>query len=337
MVIPGRPTLSKRAPKVALDQRIFWKNERIAFLALTTLRGVGFWTLHQISSSKAGFKNTFKSSLEKYIKVEQESAPPLAEIKKKLWQRGIKLVNELAKDNIILVFHDEERFPAKLKNIHDAPQWLFVQGSLKVLDTPSIAIVGTRKPSEEGMFLTKLVLAALHRSKFSTVSGLALGIDQLAHLESVRYELPTVAVLGTGIKESYPKGSEPIRQLIVDNGGAVVTEYLPTQSYSGENFVRRNRIQAALSDFLIPVEWKIKSGTAHTVGFAAKYDKKIINVYLPKTLAARPEIAFSRESYGASEYEVPLGIPEFLNEISSFREKDSNPPIEPIGQLGLEL
>ena len=322
---------------MVFDQRIFWKNERIAFLALTTLKGVGFWTLHQLSTSKVGFKNTFKSNLDKYIKLEEGSEIPLADIKRKLWQRGIKIVNELAKDNIILIFHDEERFPAKLKNIHDAPQWLFVQGDLKVLDTPSIAIVGTRKPSDEGMFLTRLILAALHRSKFSTVSGLALGIDQLAHLESVKYDLPTVAVLGTGIKENYPKGSEPIRKLILDNGGTVITEYLPTQSYSGENFVRRNRIQAALSDILIPVEWKVKSGTAHTVGFAAKYNKQIINIYLPRTICARPEIAFSRDSYGACEYEMPLEIPAFLSKISSLPEKTSTPSIVPNAQLGLEL
>lgn len=322
---------------MVLDQRIFWKNERIAFLALTTLKGVGFWTLHQLATSKAGFKNTFKSNLDKYIKLEEGSVTPLAEIKKKLWQRGIKIVNELAKDNIILIFHDEDRFPAKLKNIHDAPQWLFVQGNLAILDTPSIAIVGTRKPTDEGMFLTRLILAALHRSNFATVSGLAVGIDQLAHLESVKYELPTVAVLGTGIKETYPKGSEPIRKLILDNGGTVVTEYLPTQSYSGENFVRRNRIQAALSDILIPVEWKIKSGTAHTVGFAAKYKKQIINIYLPKTIEARPEIAFSRDSYAAYEYEMPLEIPKLLNKISSLPEEATTPTIVPNGQLGLEL
>jgi len=322
---------------VALDQRIFWKNERIAFLALTTLKGVGFWTMHQLATSKAGFKNTFKSNLDKYVKLEEGAVTPLAEIKKKLWQRGIKIIDELAKDNIVLIFHDEERFPAKLKNIHDAPQWLFVQGNLSILDTQSIAIVGTRKPTEEGMFLTRLILAALHRSSFSTVSGLALGIDQLAHLESIKYELPTVAVLGTGIKESYPKGSEPIRKLILESGGAVVTEYLPTQSYSSENFVRRNRIQAALSDILIPVEWKIKSGTAHTVGFAAKYNKQIINIYLPKTIEARPEIAFSRNSYAASEYEMPLEIPELLSKISSLPEESTKPTIEPNGQLGLEL
>jgi len=322
---------------VVLDQRIFWKNERIAFLALTTLKGVGFWTLHQLATSKAGFKNTFKSNLYKYIKLEDGSATPLTEIKKKLWQRGIKAVNELAKDNTILIFHDEDRFPAKLKNIPDAPLWLFVQGDLKVLDTPSIAIVGTRKPSDEGMFLTKLILSALHRSKVSTVSGLALGIDQLAHLESVKYELPTVAVLGTGIKESYPKGSEAIRKLILDNGGTIVTEYLPTQSYSSENFVRRNRIQAALSDILIPVEWKIKSGTAHTVGFAAKYNKQIINIYLPKTIGARPEIAFSRDSYGACEYEMPLEIPELLSKISLLPEKAPTQSIVSNAQLGLEL
>lgn len=322
---------------MGLDERIYWKNERIAFLALTTLKGVGFWTLHQLANSNAGFKHTFKTNFDRYLKLEEGSVTPLAEIKKTLWRRGIRLLNELAKDNVALVFNEEERFPTKLKNIPDAPRWIFVQGNLDLLDAPAVAVVGTRKPSDDGLFLTRLVVAALHGSKFSTVSGLALGIDQLAHLESIRYKLPTIAVLGTGIRESYPKGSEPIRQLIIANGGAVITEYLPTQSYSSENFVRRNRLQAALADVLVPVEWKIKSGTAHTVGFAAKYNRKIINLYLPDTAGGRPEIEYARTTYAAQDFEMPSAIAEFLGELSSPSEESTTKPIQPNTQLGLLL
>lgn len=322
---------------MALDERIFWKNERIAFLALSTLKGVGFWTLHQIATSNSGFKNTFKNYLEKYLKLEEGSTAEIPEVRKKLWQRGVKLIAELEKINVVLVFKGEDRFPQKLASIEDPPRWIFIQGNILNLSSTAVGIVGTRKPSEDGLFLTRLLLSSLSRRPIATVSGLALGIDQLAHLESIKYGLATIAVLGTGIKECYPRGSEPVRDLILKNGGTIITEYLPTQSYSSENFVRRNRLQAALSDTLIPVEWKIKSGTAHTVAFAWKYQKKIINIYLPKTLDDRPEIAFASKTYNAYDFEMPFAIPEMLERISAVNDKKHNASSEPIGQLGLEL
>ena len=81
-----------------------------------------------------------------------------------------------------------------------------------------------------------------------------------------------------------------------------------------ENFVRRNRIQAALCDTLIPVEWNIKSGTAHTVEYAYKYGRKIANVFLPHTTNHRPEIPFSEESRKAVSFEVPTELLRYINE-----------------------
>jgi len=322
---------------VAVDLRIFWKNERIAFLALSTLKGVGFWTLHQIATSNISFAETFKKSLEKYLRLEEGATPEIPEIRKKLWRRGINLISELEKIGTLLVFKGEDRFPQKLANIEDAPKWIFIQGSIANLSSPTVGIVGTRKPSEDGLFLTRLLVLALAKNRISTVSGLALGIDQLAHLESIKYGLPTIAVLGTGISESYPRGSEPIRDLILKNGGTIITEYLPTQTYSSENFVRRNRLQAALADTLVPVEWKIKSGTAHTVAYAWKYHKKIVNIYLPRTYSVRPEIEFSSKTYGAYYFEVPSEIPELLTRVWTDSEEQRVINLEPSGQLGLEL
>lgn len=322
---------------MVLDEHIFWKNERIAFLALSTLKGVGFWTLHQIATANSGFNDNFTNSLEKYLRLEDGSTADIPEIREKLWQRGIKLNAELEKINVVLVFKGEDRFPPKLACIEDPPKWIFIQGNILNLNSTTVGIVGSRKPSEDGLFLTRLLLSSLSRSSIATVSGLALGIDQLAHLESIKYGLPTIAVLGTGINECYPRGSEPVRDLILKNGGTIISEYLPNQSYSGENFVRRNRLQAALSDTLIPVEWKIKSGTAHTVAFAWKYRKKIINIYLPKTFSERPELIFSSRTYGAYDFEMPLAIPEMLERISAANDLKRDATFEPTGQLGLEI
>lgn len=311
---------------MSMEQREFWKNEKIAFLALTTLKGVGFWTLHKIAQSGFGFKEILKSPDSKYYEKiirHEEGRNLFPDGQEEVWGKGLLLARELHRDDIKLIFKGEDAFPAKLRAIPDAPEWIFVQGNVENLRSKSVAIVGTRKPTEDGMFLTRLVLSSLSRLEYVTVSGLALGIDQLAHTDSLRYHLPTIAVLGTGIRENYPRGSEGLRAKILESGGSIVTEYLPSQSYSSENFVRRNRIQAALCDALIPVEWKVKSGTAHTVGFAAKYEKKIVNVYLPGTYDSRPELLFSEEQCGAVSYEMPYSIAEMLQFIRAEKSAES--------------
>ncbi|MAB50254.1 DNA-processing protein DprA [Marinobacter sp.] len=308
----------------------YWRNEVVAFLALSAIKGVGYWTLYRLASPEQGFKEFLKNSpisvLEKELKVTLLLDGETAEDwQNRIWEAGLNLARNLSQKSVRLYFRAQPEFPVKLKEIEDGPRWLFVQGRVGNLHNRSIAVVGTRKPSQDGEFLTRYVLALLAGSKRTVVSGLAFGIDQVAHEQSLRFGLPTVAVLGNGIFLDYPRGSQEIRARILENGGTVITEYLPNQTYSGENFVRRNRIQAALSEVVVPVEWKIKSGTAHTVEYAYKYRKKIVNVFLPGTQHARAELQFSERLRGAKSFELPRQTPELaaLFELS-FSEPTGN-------------
>lgn len=301
-----------------LDHKERWINETIAFLAIASIKGVGFWSMHKIAGSEPGFKEALKSetsdNLDQYLRTKlsfnDKSWP---EMQEELWVKGLESARMLAKMGVRLLFCDQPGFPESLKNIPDAPRWIFVQGNISNLNHKSISIVGARKATSDGIFLTRLVVASLAGEGVVTVSGLAAGIDQCAHTESIRFGIPTVAVLGTGILNDYPSGSETLRAEIIEKGGTIVSEYLPDQSYSAENFVRRNRIQAALCETLVPVEWKVKSGTAHTVEFAYKYRKKIANVYLPATHEHRDELAFSADNRDATAFLVPQSIKEFVN------------------------
>lgn len=314
-----------KAAELSVKNREYWRSEKVAFLALSSLKGIGFWTLYKLAKSGVSFKEVLRSPegklLEKLYDVDAAAAT-LTEQQDALWQKGLQLARSLFADDVKLIFRDETVFPEKLRCIPDAPYWIFVQGDLSNLSNKSVAVVGTRQPSDDGIFLSKLVLAALEKLKCVTVSGLALGVDQLAHIGSLRYGLKTIAVLGTGILENYPKGSEVLRKKILDSGGSIVSEYLPQQSYSAENFIRRNRLQAALCDLLIPVEWSIKSGTAHTVRFAAKYGKGIVNVYMPLTYDSKPELAFSESQLGAISIEMPAEISAFMNHAYDFLGAD---------------
>lgn len=317
----------------------YWRSEVVGFLALSTIKGVGYWTLLKLKKRQIGFKDFLKNSKKEDFEGALHVTVNLggeswSDYQRTLWEKGVSLARRLSNMGVRLIFRLHADFPESLSRIPDCPEWIFVQGDLANLHAPSVAVVGTRKITTDGDFLARYLLALLSRSERVIVSGLALGIDQLAHSEAIRYSLPTVAVLGTGILKDYPKGSEVTRERILETGGTIVTEYLPDQSYSAENFVRRNRIQAALADTVIPVEWKIKSGTAHTVDFAFKYRKAIANIFLPDTLQDRPEIPFSEMNYGAISFLVPIQSEELLDFILLNGEGEAVQPVQASFDLG---
>lgn len=269
----------------------YWKLETVAFYALQSLHGIGFKTLYSIASQGISFReliktndcNYFQDTLKYKLDKDISSSENLWQLFKiGLWSHGVELARKYHRDNVYVVFHGQELFPPQLKRIPNPPMWLFVQGPIANLHQKSIAIVGSRKATKDGLWLTKFIVACMAGLDLVSVSGLAVGIDQEAHLESIRYDIPTVAVLGTGIDSNYPKGSELVRAEILAHGGSIITEYLIGQIYSAENFVRRNRIQAALAEIVVPVEWNIKSGTAHTVNYAKEYGKALLMPYLPQ-------------------------------------------------------
>ncbi len=224
-----------------------------------------------------------------------------------LWQGGEALLKRLIDRDITLLLKDDPRFPSQLHEAPDPPAWIFVEGNPQVLSLPSVALVGTRQPTADGLYLATNLghCLPLFGKPLATVSGLAVGIDQQIHELSIRHGIPTIAVLGTGIFRHFPAGSEPLREKIINGGGAVVSEYLPDQTYSGENFVRRNRLQAALSSLTIPIQWAIKSGTARTVDHARRMGRPILCPCLADWSAeTHPELVFAAE-HGADIVVIP--------------------------------
>ncbi|WP_246232048.1 DNA-processing protein DprA [Sinorhizobium alkalisoli] len=264
-------------------------SEKIAFLSLAMMKGVGFHTLWQIAESKLSFQSVFYSQgeeLSELLKSKGARLPSTSNadwdgIRKALAESVDQLRAVFEASKIRIAFRSDKCYPRTLLHLDDPPHWLFVQGNAEILSAPSIAIVGTRDPSPDGLWLAEYVGLTLKHWGHPTVSGLALGIDQAIHNASLTAKVPTIAVLGTGITADYPKNIGPLRKKIVESGGAVITEYLPGESYSAMNFVRRNRLQAALARALIPVEWKERSGTAHTVRYAAGLGRAIAGLRLP--------------------------------------------------------
>ena len=306
--------------------------EAISFLALCDLGGVGYETLKKVAKDRIRFQSFFEprtGTTNPHNAVDISGYARLtdylnsSEAKRKAIDSGKQKFEYLRKRNIRVVFSHDTTYPAKLKDLQDYPRWLFVEGNMNAINLPSITAVGSRKVSAEGKWLATYFGFCLSQLNVATVSGLAEGVDQIVHRASLAAHLPTIAVLGTGILLNYPKGSEELRQRIVECGGAIVTEYLPNDTFSAKNFVRRNRIQAALGQIVFPIEWGIKSGTAHTVKFASDLRRPIVFVRTP-TQDALDWIPKNLLN-GSGRFTLPLDQEKFL---SFLREQMNDEPAQ---------
>lgn len=313
----------------------FWISETVSLLTLSLLQGVGYWTVRSIALSGLGFKQALRAEsktefINYLVKAKCKNTSQIAnyisedwlKMREELWNKAVELYHLLEAEKIQVIHLRQENFPQSLREISDPPNWLFFQGDISILHRPALAIVGTRNPSEDGLFLANYVGACLQYFNAVTVSGLALGIDQIIHKKSIRAKVPTIAFIGTGILQNYPAGSEKLRQEICENGGAIVSEYLPYQSYSAENFVHRNRLQAGLSDVILPVEWREKGGTAHTVKFAHKAQKRIVCLRLPDWSDSHGELLLAKK-LGADIFTIPGEEPKFINALNESLNKNN--------------
>lgn len=177
----------------------------------------------------------------------------------------------------ILTFQDS-LYPALLKEIHHPPMILFVKGNIETLSTPQIAIVGARSPTEEGLYNSELFAAELASVGLTITSGLALGIDQAAHRATVKAEKPTIAILGTGLNEIYPKAHTKLSQEILHTNGALVSEYPLHMPPKPQNFPRRNRIISGLSLGTLVVEATLKSGSLITARLSMEENREVFAI-----------------------------------------------------------
>ncbi len=210
---------------------------------------------------------------------------------------------------------DDPAYPARLRAIELPPPVLFVRGSLAALDAErSVAVVGTRRPTDTGRRWAAAIAGALARSGVTVVSGLAVGIDGAAHAATVAEGGPTVAVLGGGHGCLYPRSHERLAEAIVASGGAVVSELPPGAAPTRWQFPRRNRIISGLAEATVVVEAAPGSGALVTAAWALEQGRECFLV--PGPLGARASagcLAFLREHHGLAR--IVAGLPELLDDL----------------------
>ncbi|HSW98977.1 MAG TPA: DNA-processing protein DprA [Candidatus Saccharimonadales bacterium] len=170
--------------------------------------------------------------------------------------------------------------PNKLRNIPDPPSQLFVKGYSvnELLERPCVAVVGSRKVSAYGKAVTAALAGDLARAGVLIISGLALGVDSIAHIAALDAGGLTLAVLPSPVEQIYPAAHEQLAKRIIAQGGALVSEYPAGAPVYRLNFVERNRIASGLCDALLITEAAEKSGTLHTANFALEQGKPVLAV-----------------------------------------------------------
>ena len=180
------------------------------------------------------------------------------------------------KEMRVICLHDPE-YPEMLRETEDSPLVLYMQGSLQAQDRYAIAIVGSRKPTHYGISVTEKISQELSCMGFTIVSGMARGIDSIAHRGAMQAGGRTIAVLGSGLDIPYPPEHKNLFQNITESG-CVISEFPPGMLPLKENFPRRNRIISGLSAGVLVVEAERRSGTLITAGYALEQNREIFAI-----------------------------------------------------------
>lgn len=241
------------------------------------------------------------------------------------------LWDTLAATGVEAIGYTDLRFPPLLREIPDAPVILYTRGTYDWLHkTPLITIVGTRKPSNYGRQVVTDFARRLSQSGFTVISGLAFGIDSLAHQAVLENHGKTIAVIGSGVDDVSvsPQSHLPLARRIIESNGALVSEFVPGTQASTGTFPARNRIMAGMSPMTLVIEASEQSGTLITARLALEYNRDV---------GAIPGSLFSEGAIGCHRLiqrgaKLITSIEDILEEFPSL---EKNTPLEKFESIAL--
>lgn len=169
----------------------------------------------------------------------------------------------------------DDRYPRQLKNIKNPPNIIYAEGNIELLNSNIISIIGSRVCSENGIKLAKKFAKELVYQDITIASGMAIGIDTAAHKGTLQEKGKTIAVLGNGLKNIFPKENIELFNNIIKQGGLVISEYPPKEKANSKHFLERNRIVSGISLGILVVEAAYRSGTSVTAKLAMEQGRKI--------------------------------------------------------------
>lgn len=244
-------------------------------IALRECSQIGDIHFHKLIRTFGSAEEAWKRAKKEYKKLEGMGQRTVSDIgNKSHLEFAEEELNFCEKNNIQIRLKHLKETPSLLNECNDAPAILYQKGSIENLQ-PKISIVGTRNMTAYGKQFIEDFFQATHASKYTTVSGLALGVDKEVHEQSVLHQKPTVAVLAHGFQYLYPAKNRKLSEKILHEGGALITEFNSARKPDRENFIQRNRIVAGISPATIVVETGFGGGSVSTAAFANDYNRDV--------------------------------------------------------------
>ena len=196
----------------------------------------------------------------------------------KNWRKVDEILEKTEKTGADFVSIDDAEYPNLLRHIYDPPILLWIKGNRKALNLDGVAVIGTRRPGKYGVNQVGVWVKKLVENGLCINSGLAYGIDAIAHREALQASGKTVAVLGSGIDVIYPAKNSSLVHRMIEKGGAVITEYPPGTPPDAVNFPERNRIVSGMSHGVLVIESGIKGGSMITARSALDQNREVFVV-----------------------------------------------------------
>ncbi len=250
-------------------------DEKLCRLALTQVSKVGVVLAKQLMAHCGSALSIFRSRKNQLMAI-PGIGPQIAEhiLSGKALLNAEREIKFIEKNNIRMLFFLDEAYPQRLKHQQDSPVMLFYKGNADLNALRVISIVGTRQPTSSGRINCERLIEEIRHPNLLIVSGLAYGIDSVAHKKSLDLQIPNIAVLGHGLQRIYPAAHLPLARQLQTCGG-VLTEFWSDTGPEKEHFPMRNRIIAGLCDALVVVETAEKGGSMISAELANAYHKDV--------------------------------------------------------------
>lgn len=253
-------------------------DQRMYLLALASMPGVGAVTARQLISYCGGAKEVFEAERKKLHRIPGIGDHVIRSVvDKQLLLAAEAELKRCEKAGVLVCSYLDPGYPKRLLALYDAPLLLYLRGNLDLNARRNVGIVGTRKITDYGKNVTEQIVRDLSPFGALVVSGLAYGVDIVAHRTAVKFGMETVGVMASGADIIYPAAHRKTVAQMLEKGGVVTENSLGTKP-DCQRFPARNRIIAGLSDVLIVVESAAKGGGLITVEFAANYHRDVYAV-----------------------------------------------------------
>ena len=247
-------------------------------IALTLVPNIGDVRAKALIETFGNAESIFKASKKQLETIDGIGAIAASSIKHfsdfKICEEEIAFIE---KNKISTLFITDENYPQRLLNCYDSPTLLFYKGNADLNATKIISIVGTRNNSEYGKATCEKLLEDIAEQNVLVMSGLAFGIDSIAHKAALKNKLKTVGVVAHGLDKIYPAQNKMLAKEMLSQGG-LLTDFMSGTNPDRQNFPRRNRIVAGICDALIVIESSKKGGSLITAELANSYNKDVFAI-----------------------------------------------------------